>query len=100
MSSNGPISGSCGCGAIRYTLHAPPKELTSCYCITCRKLHSAPFATFGRTQVSEVVWDSRETLVHRRYSSIGSRATCSRCGSQVYMEYFFQPHVISISAGL
>jgi hypothetical protein len=94
------LSGSCGCGAVQFEIAQAPESLTSCYCKTCQKLHSAPYATFARTSVSSITWNKRDTLRSRRFSTIASRTHCGSCGSQVYVEYFFQPHVISLSAAL
>jgi hypothetical protein len=93
-----PLSGSCGCGAVQFEVSQTPETLSSCYCRTCQKLHSAAYATFAR--VSTVKWIKRDTLESKRFSTFASRTRCGSCGSQIYMEYFYRPHIVNICAAL
>ena len=47
-----PISGGCQCGAVRYTVHAPPSDVEHCHCSMCRKTNGSLFWT-GATIAAE-----------------------------------------------
>ena len=40
------VSGSCLCGAVRFTQRGPFTHMTHCHCSICRKHHGAAFATY------------------------------------------------------
>jgi hypothetical protein len=77
--------GGCACGAVRVRVAGEPKEVNLCHCMTCRRIHGAPFgvyAIFARDafQVSgdTVAWES---------STTGKRHHCPTCGSPVYLAF-------------
>ena len=40
-----PITGSCMCNKVTYTLKNGIEEIVHCHCQTCRKAHSAAFSS-------------------------------------------------------
>ena len=43
-----PIAtGSCQCGAVRYSLRAASREMHHCHCSMCRKSHASMFGTYA-----------------------------------------------------
>jgi hypothetical protein len=85
MSQGTEHEGRCACGAVRLRVNAAPREVNLCHCMTCRRIHGAPFsvyAIFPRDAV-EVdgetrAWASSET---------GRRHHCPQCGSPVYLAF-------------
>jgi hypothetical protein len=74
--------GGCACGKVRFEARGKPYRIGVCHCMTCRKVHGAPFnfyVVFPRdavTVMGEVtVFESSEH--DRRYS-------CRACGASVY----------------
>jgi hypothetical protein len=89
--------GGCACGAVRLRVSAAPLEVNLCHCMTCRRIHGAPFgvyavfardaaAFFGETRA----WPSSRT---------GRRHHCATCGSPIFLEFDGVPEV-EIPTGL
>lgn len=45
-----PISGSCQCGQVTYTLREPPIAVAACHCIQCQKLSASAFSITAMVQ--------------------------------------------------
>ena len=96
------LTGSCLCGAIRYTIDADVKELRACHCTNCQKQSGAqgtvnallPSAAFRLTQGTPkrftAVADSGRTL-HRYF--------CGDCGSGIYSQREANPEMVVVRAG-
>ena len=96
------LSGSCLCGAIRYTVSVPITELRACHCIHCQKASGTgasvnaplPSAAFKLTQgtpkrhVGKA--DSGRTLF---------RFFCGDCGSPIYSQRETTPETIALRVG-
>ena len=39
--------GGCACGAVRVRVTGEPKEVNLCDCMTCRRIHGAPFGVYA-----------------------------------------------------
>lgn len=77
--------GQCACGAVRIRVAGQPKEVNLCHCMTCRRVHGAPFgvyAIFARHAV-QVSGDTRSWSS----SATGRRHHCPSCGSPVYLAF-------------
>ena len=75
------IGGSCCCGAIRFTLTAPPSMLAICHCSRCRKAGASAFVFVDK---ADFHWVAGHELVQRfvpapPYKLI--RSFCRVCGS-------------------
>ena len=96
------LTGSCLCGAIRYTIDAEVKELRACHCRNCQKASGAqgtvnailPSSVFkltsGRPKRYTAVADSGRTL-HRYF--------CGDCGSAIYSQREASPEMVVVRAG-
>jgi hypothetical protein len=96
------LTGSCLCGAIRYTVDAEIKELRACHCTHCQKASGAagsvnaviPSAAFkivqGTPRCFSVTADSGRTL---------NRYFCADCGSPIYSHRPTNPGVAVLRAG-
>lgn len=98
MSSNqSEKTGSCLCGAVRYRVSGPMKQVVGCHCGQCRKQtgHYLPSANV-RTKYFEMTED--RGLKWYEASDIAKRGFCGECGSFL----FWQAHGadrIGIAAG-
>lgn len=89
------IEGSCLCGGVAYRADGLDGPILHCHCGTCRKAHSAAFATTARVSREHFAWVRGEGLLRAYESSPGKmRHFCSNCGSQLMAEWLDQPHVI------
>jgi hypothetical protein len=97
-----PLTGSCLCGQIRYTINVPVTELRACHCTHCQKASGAggsvnaaiPSSAFAITQGTPrrftITADSGRTL-HRHF--------CGDCGSPIYSQRAATPETVSVRAG-
>ena len=98
-----PLTGSCLCGAIRYTVSVPVRELRACHCTHCQKGSGAggsvnaivPSSAFKITQGTPKRYaakaDSGRTL-HRYF--------CGDCGSPIYSQRASSTEMVVVRAGL
>jgi hypothetical protein len=81
------LTGSCLCGAIKYTVDAPVSELRACHCTHCQKSSGAagtvnavvPTAAFKITQGRPKRYDAKADSGRTLY-----RFFCGDCGSPIY----------------
>jgi hypothetical protein len=89
--------GGCACGAVRVRVSAEPLEVNLCHCMTCRRIHGAPFglyAIFAR-DAAQFTGETRAWSS----SATGRRHHCANCGSPVYLAFDGVPEV-EIPTGL
>jgi hypothetical protein len=101
-----PLSGSCLCGAIRYTISAPlgspPAELRACHCTHCQKTSGAggsvnlPTASdaFKITQGTPKRYAAKAASGRTLY-----RFFCADCGSPIYSQRETNPAMVTLRAG-
>ena len=97
-----PLTGSCLCGAIRYTVSQPITELRACHCTNCQKASGA-----GGT-VNAMIPSAAFQLVKgkpKRYSANADsgrllhRFFCGDCGSALYSQRDTTPENMALRAG-
>ena len=79
------VQGSCFCGAVRYEVLGPFRDMTSCHCSMCRKHHGSAFATYVSAPLGGFRWlaESERSLLRYASSARRQRTSCGRCGSPV-----------------
>jgi hypothetical protein len=97
-----PLTGSCLCGAIRYTVSQPITELRACHCTNCQK------ATGAGGTVNAVIPSAVFKLLKgtpKRYSAKADsgrllhRFFCGDCGSPLYSQRDESPQTMVLRAG-
>jgi hypothetical protein len=92
---SGVLEGGCLCDAVRYEIEGALGPIGHCHCRTCRKAHSAAFATTARVERPRFRWSKGADLVASFESSPGKkRFFCPRCGSQLMAAWEDASHVI------
>ena len=94
------VTGRCLCGAVRFEVDGPLRDVVVCHCGECRRWAghvwastSAPRAALRVSEQGALRWiDSPESETHAR------RAFCSECGSSLFWEAPGRD-TISIAAG-
>ncbi len=79
------LTGSCLCGAVRYTAQGEPLRAYHCHCSRCRKAGGGGHAT-NMFIKGRLTWDAGESLIKRHRVPEAKRFTnvfCSECGSRV-----------------
>lgn len=93
---DGPITGRCACGAVRFEVVGPEKFACFCYCESCQRAAGAPvvaWATYGRDS-----FGITKGAMHLRPSSPGvTRGICTSCGTSLTYEHVKRPGEIDVS---
>jgi hypothetical protein len=94
------VTGRCLCGAVRFEVDGPLRDVSVCHCVECRRWHggpgsytSAPRDALRLDDESVLRWiDSPESNTHAR------RGFCGECGSSLFWDAPGRK-TISIAAG-
>lgn len=78
-----PATGSCLCGAAKFTLHQTPAHMGACHCGQCRKWSGGVLFSVEVPKDGLTI-DAGETITTYASSAWGERAFCNICGSSVY----------------
>ena len=90
-------SGGCLCGAVRYKVSGPLRDVVFCHCTMCQKLHGAAGA-HTKAQKSDVAFTDESGLAWYASSDRARRGFCRICGSSLFWDLVNQPG-IGILAG-
>jgi hypothetical protein len=80
-----PITGGCGCGAVRFAVDAPFLSAGYCHCTRCQRRSGAAASANARAEPGSVrVLQGEEHL--RGWLPVGGREKifCGRCGSALF----------------
>jgi ADP-ribosyl-[dinitrogen reductase] hydrolase len=95
------VSGSCLCGNVRYEIDRLDGQIGHCHCKTCRKAHSAAYASTARVNRPHFRWTAGKDLVRGFASSPGkTRYFCGTCGTHIVAEREGEDQVILRVASL
>lgn len=93
-------AGGCACGAIRYRVDGPLRNVANCHCERCRRI-TGHFMAASACAQGDLAIDSEETL--RWYRPVDEPGVaygfCSVCGSSLFWRAETTPGSISICAG-
>ncbi len=97
MSSRIVVRGSCLCGAVRFSIRGPLRDVVNCHCGQCRRSHGH-FAAYTAAVRDAVAFESKAGLAWFSSSRNARRGFCERCGSSLFWELDHDP-VLRIAAG-
>lgn len=101
-----PLTGSCLCGSVKFTLVALPKTMVVCNCANCRKVSGSLFEANAWFQKSDFnLHEGGEAFV-KTYADNAThtgkpllRSFCSHCGSCLWLMTEEVPERIVIHSG-
>ena len=93
----GPFTGGCQCGSIRFHAAALRDNPHVCYCRMCQKATGNLFAALVGVRHENLTW-TRGAPAEFMSSDIAARGFCPNCGTSLYYRGQGGPHV-SISIG-
>lgn len=76
-------TGSCLCGAVRFTLGDVPGQTGACHCGMCRKFSGGVYLGV-QVPGGKVTFQSDDTLARYASSAWAERGFCARCGSSLF----------------
>ena len=69
-------SGSCLCGAVRFTVHGEPEHVGRCHCADCRKESGSTYTIYGQ-------WPRDRCDLVGEVATYDGRSFCPGCGSRL-----------------
>lgn len=91
------VTGGCLCGAVRYEIHGPLREVIACHCGQCLRQHGN-FATYSATGKNQLRLLKDGELAWYASSQKARRGFCRACGSSLFWEPLDRDY-IAVSAG-
>ena len=80
-----PLTGACGCGAVRYAIDAPPVAASYCHCTRCqRRTGTAASAQIQLAPGSFRITQGEEHLAAWKPGDGFEKWFCSQCGSALF----------------
>jgi hypothetical protein len=95
-------TGQCQCGAVSFTLAAPPVTMGQCHCKDCQRVSGTGHmsnARFRRQDVS-VTGETRTYAVTADSGNTSTRHFCPTCGSRLFGENSARPGFMNVTAGV
>lgn len=100
MGAREPASGRCLCGAVRYEVRGPLRDVLLCHCDECRRWSGHAFAATAARREDLVVLESAglRWVESPESESDARRGFCGDCGSSLFWEAPARD-TVSIAAG-
>ena len=90
-------AGGCFCGAVRYEVSGPLRDVTYCHCSKCRRWHGH-FGAYTAAERKDFAITKSDGLKWHTVSPTVKRGFCTECGSSLLFEEASDAR-ISICAG-
>jgi hypothetical protein len=100
MGAREPASGRCLCGAVRYEVRGPLRDVLLCHCVECRRWSGHAFAATAARREDLVLLESAglRWVESPESESEARRGFCGDCGSSLFWEAPARD-TVSIAAG-
>lgn len=95
------VSGSCHCGAIRFTATVDKNKVMVCHCTDCQKLTGSAFRVVVPAPIASLVLHGEPKRYVKTAESGAQRtqAFCPECGSPVFSVALENPTQVSLRVG-
>lgn len=90
-------SGGCFCGAVRYEVMGPLRDVVNCHCSQCAKFNGN-FGAHSKALKSKIIITKDEDLSWYKISDTARRGFCRECGSGLFWDHIEQD-TLGIVAG-
>jgi hypothetical protein len=80
-------TGGCVCGAVRYEVKGPLRDVVNCHCSMCQRQHGI-HGSYSKARKVNITVTKGEGLAWYRTSDIARRGFCRLCGSGLFWEPF------------
>ncbi len=100
MSSDAPLTGECGCGAVRFAVSGPFLGASYCHCTRCQRRTGAGASANARVKADDFRVVSGEDRISSWAPSDGAeKFFCGECGSALFSRSPAAPDVIGVRLG-
>jgi len=82
---NKVTTGSCLCGAVRYEVKGPLRDVVNCHCSMCQRQHGN-FGPHSKARKENITITRGDGLAWYQASDIARRGFCRECGSGLFWE--------------
>ncbi len=83
--NTGMTTGGCLCGAVRFQVSGPLRDVVNCHCSMCQKLHGV-FGAHSKAKKNDIAIIEDRGLKWYRTSKIAQRGFCRECGSSLFWQ--------------
>ena len=95
-----PLTGGCGCGAVRFEVSAPLASASYCHCTRCQHRTGTAASAQARTAPHTFTITAGADRLARWSPAGGSeKVFCSSCGSALFSQNPASPEVVGIRFG-
>ena len=93
-------TGGCLCGAIRYKINGPIRDIVYCHCSQCRKAQGSAFATNGIVGSDDFeILDGTDLLTGYESTPGQTKYFCGTCGSPIMSRAASSPDQVRVRVG-
>ncbi len=78
-------TGGCLCGAVRYEVRGPLRDVVNCHCTLCQRLHGG-FGPHSKAPKAKITVTKDEGLAWYKSSEVARRGFCRVCGSSLFWD--------------
>jgi len=89
--------GGCLCGAVRYTVDGPLRQVVSCHCSQCLRTHGH-YAAYSAAIRGDLSIDGADNITWHQSSDAARRGFCGVCGSRLFWDNVAADYV-AVAAG-
>jgi hypothetical protein len=95
-----PLTGGCGCGAVRFELSAPPVAAVYCHCTRCQRRTGTAYAASARIEPGSLTITSGGEHVKTWAPEGGfEKDFCDVCGSALFARNPKNPDTVAVRLG-
>jgi hypothetical protein len=95
-----PLTGGCGCGAVRFELSAPPVAAVYCHCTRCQRRTGTAAAASARIEPGSLTIVSGDEHVKTWAPEGGfEKDFCDECGSALFARNPKNPDTVAVRLG-
>jgi hypothetical protein len=101
MPSNAFGTGHCLCGAVSYTLKAPPVRMAQCHCKDCQRASGTGHMSlaFFKEDDVRIEGETGSHAVKADSGNVNTRHFCPQCGSRIFGRNSARPGIVGIAVG-
>ncbi|MSP83027.1 MAG: GFA family protein [Alphaproteobacteria bacterium] len=85
MANRKALVGGCLCGAVRYKVRGPLRDVANCHCGQCRKFHGH-IGAYTNAKTKDLTFTADSGLTWFTSSRIARRGFCRVCGSSLFWQ--------------